>query len=63
MFIFQVSTYALFVDDVLEVFADTVVVRDAAVSRMQRLTKVLSVGKNTSRRELRINISFAQFGG
>ncbi|KAH6832401.1 hypothetical protein C2S53_007261 [Perilla frutescens var. hirtella] len=34
-----VSTYALFVDDVLEVFPDTVVVRDAAVSRLQRLTK------------------------
>ncbi|KAL8517017.1 hypothetical protein ACS0TY_015305 [Phlomoides rotata] len=35
----KVSTYALFVDDVLEVFADTIVVRDAAVSRIQRLTK------------------------
>lgn len=34
-----VSTYALLVDDVVEVFTDTVVVRDAAVSRLQRLTK------------------------
>lgn len=41
LFIFQVSTYALFVDDVVEVFGDTVVVSDAAVSRIQRLTKVL----------------------
>lgn len=36
----QVSTYALLVDDVLEVFSDTVIVHDAAVSRLQRLTKV-----------------------
>ncbi|XP_057804394.1 uncharacterized protein LOC131019809 isoform X10 [Salvia miltiorrhiza] len=41
-----VSTYALSVDDVLEVFPDTVVVRDAAVSRLQRLTKGFWDGKN-----------------
>lgn len=34
-----VSTYTLLVDDVMEVFTDTVVVRDAAESRLQRLTK------------------------
>lgn len=37
---FQVSTYALLVEDVLEVIADTVVVQEAAASRIQRLTKV-----------------------
>ncbi|KAK2981848.1 hypothetical protein RJ640_010365 [Escallonia rubra] len=34
-----VSTYGLFVEDVLEVVADTVVVHEAAASRVQRLTK------------------------
>lgn len=34
-----VSTYALFVEDVLEVVSDTVVVHEAAASRIQRLTK------------------------
>ncbi|KAK1437179.1 hypothetical protein QVD17_02965 [Tagetes erecta] len=34
-----VSTYALLVEDVLEVVSDTVVVHDAAASRIQRLTK------------------------
>ncbi|KAE8694991.1 SNW/SKI-interacting protein-like [Hibiscus syriacus] len=34
-----VSTYALLVEDVLEVTADTVVVHKAAASRIQRLTK------------------------
>ncbi|XVF29734.1 hypothetical protein REPUB_Repub15cG0147500 [Reevesia pubescens] len=34
-----VSTYALLVEDVLEVVADTVVVHEAAASRIQRLTK------------------------
>ncbi|CAA3008709.1 Hypothetical predicted protein [Olea europaea subsp. europaea] len=34
-----VSTYALLVDDVLEVLPDTVVVHEAAASRIQRLTK------------------------
>ncbi|KAM7463883.1 hypothetical protein LguiA_032004 [Lonicera macranthoides] len=34
-----VSTYALFVKDVLEVASDTVVVHEAAASRIQRLTK------------------------
>lgn len=38
--LFQVSTYALFVEDVLEVLPDTVVVHEAAASRIQRLTKV-----------------------
>ncbi|GAV74407.1 hypothetical protein CFOL_v3_17887 [Cephalotus follicularis] len=36
-----VSTYAVLVEDVLEVVADTVVVHEAAVSRLQRLTKGL----------------------
>lgn len=40
--LFQVSTYCLFVEDVKEVLSDTVIVREAAVSRIQRLTKVLS---------------------
>ncbi|KAJ9694201.1 hypothetical protein PVL29_009938 [Vitis rotundifolia] len=35
-----VSTYALFVEDVLEVVSDTVVVHEVAASRIQRLTKV-----------------------
>ncbi|XP_058214775.1 uncharacterized protein LOC131326168 isoform X3 [Rhododendron vialii] len=34
-----VSTYALLVEDVLEVVSDTVVVHEAAASRIQRLTK------------------------
>ncbi|KAI7748712.1 hypothetical protein M8C21_029970 [Ambrosia artemisiifolia] len=34
-----VSTYSLLVEDVLEVVSDTVVVHDAAASRIQRLTK------------------------
>ncbi|TYJ44705.1 hypothetical protein E1A91_A02G002800v1 [Gossypium mustelinum] len=34
-----VSTYALLVEDVLEVIADRVVVHEAAASRLQRLTK------------------------
>ncbi|XP_059642245.1 uncharacterized protein LOC132284179 [Cornus florida] len=34
-----VSTYALFVEDILEVVSDTVVVHEAAASRIQRLTK------------------------
>ncbi|KAK1351509.1 PRC-barrel [Heracleum sosnowskyi] len=34
-----VSTYALFVEDVLEVVSDTVIVHEAAASRIQRLTK------------------------
>ncbi|KAK7847295.1 hypothetical protein CFP56_006733 [Quercus suber] len=34
-----VSTYALFVEDVLEVIPDAVVVHEAAASRIQRLTK------------------------
>ncbi|KAL0338061.1 UNVERIFIED_CONTAM: hypothetical protein Sangu_1328200 [Sesamum angustifolium] len=34
-----VSTYSLFVEDVKEVLTDTVIVREAAVSRIQRLTK------------------------
>ncbi|GAB4833135.1 hypothetical protein Ancab_031381 [Ancistrocladus abbreviatus] len=36
-----VSTYALFIEDVLEVVSDTVVVHEAAASRIQRLTKGL----------------------
>lgn len=38
---FQVSTYALFVEDVLEVVADAIIVHEAAASRIHRLTKVL----------------------
>lgn len=38
---FQVSTYALFVEDVLEVVSDAVIVHEAAASRIHRLTKVL----------------------
>ncbi|MCL7026320.1 hypothetical protein MKW94_020165 [Papaver nudicaule] len=34
-----VSTYALFVEDVIEVISDTVVVHEEAASRLQRLTK------------------------
>ncbi|OMO53840.1 PRC-barrel-like protein [Corchorus capsularis] len=34
-----VTTYALLVEDVLEVIADTVIVHEAAASRIQRLTK------------------------
>ncbi|KAF9595871.1 hypothetical protein IFM89_005357 [Coptis chinensis] len=34
-----VSTYALFVEDVIDVESDTVVVHEVAVSRVQRLTK------------------------
>ncbi|CBI18024.3 hypothetical protein VitviT2T_011937 [Vitis vinifera] len=34
-----VSTYALFVEDVLEVVSDTVIVHEVAASRIQRLTK------------------------
>ncbi|GFP87406.1 hypothetical protein PHJA_000884300 [Phtheirospermum japonicum] len=34
-----VSTYALFVEDVLEVSSDTIVVHEAAMSRVHRLTK------------------------
>ncbi|XP_021723287.1 uncharacterized protein LOC110690722 [Chenopodium quinoa] len=36
-----VSTYALFSDDVLEVVSDLIIVHEAAVSRIQRLTKGL----------------------
>lgn len=38
--LFQVSTYGLPVDDVLEVTCDTVVVHEDAASRVQRLSKV-----------------------
>ncbi|KAL3654837.1 hypothetical protein CASFOL_000623 [Castilleja foliolosa] len=34
-----ISTYVLFVEDVLEVSSDTVVVHEAAISRLHRLTK------------------------
>lgn len=37
------STYSLLVEDVLEVVSDTVVVHEAAASRIQRLTKVLAL--------------------
>lgn len=40
MRLFQVSTYALLVEDVLEVISDVVVVHEDAASRIQRLTKV-----------------------
>ncbi|KAL4374253.1 hypothetical protein AHAS_Ahas05G0163300 [Arachis hypogaea] len=38
-----VSTYSLLVEDVLEVVSDAVVVRKAAASRIQRLSKVSTV--------------------
>ncbi|GMI93097.1 hypothetical protein HRI_002979000 [Hibiscus trionum] len=41
-----VSTYALLVEDVLEVIVDTVVVHEAAASRIQRLTKGFWDAKN-----------------
>ncbi|XP_009761328.1 uncharacterized protein LOC107782764 isoform X1 [Nicotiana tabacum] len=34
-----VSTYCLFVEDVVDVLSDTIVVQEAAVSRLQKLTK------------------------
>lgn len=37
------STYALLVEDVLEVVSDTVVVHEAAASRIHRVTKVTFV--------------------
>lgn len=40
LLLFQVSTYALFVEDVLEVASDKVFVHEAAAARLQRLTKV-----------------------
>ncbi|KAF5762715.1 putative PRC-barrel-like superfamily protein [Helianthus annuus] len=42
-----VSTYSLLVEDVLEVVSDTVVVHDAAASRIQRLTKGFWDAKRT----------------
>lgn len=36
----QVSTYCLFVEDVLDIVSDTVVVHEDAISRVQRLTQV-----------------------
>ncbi|XP_049346818.1 uncharacterized protein LOC125811361 [Solanum verrucosum] len=36
-----VSTYGLFVEDVVDVLSDTIVVHEAAASRLQRLTKGL----------------------
>ncbi|XP_043701074.1 uncharacterized protein LOC122651659 isoform X1 [Telopea speciosissima] len=41
-----VSTFALFVEDVLEVVSDTVVVHETAASRIQRLTKGLLDNRN-----------------
>ncbi|XP_060176659.1 uncharacterized protein LOC132606952 isoform X2 [Lycium barbarum] len=35
----KVSTYCLFVEDVVDVLSDTIVVHEAAASRLQRLTK------------------------
>ncbi|KAJ8900107.1 hypothetical protein K2173_024223 [Erythroxylum novogranatense] len=43
-----ISTYALLVEDVLEVLSDTVVVHEAAVSRIQRLTKGIWDSQNVS---------------
>jgi len=36
----QISTYCLFVEDVLEVVSDTITVQEGAASRVQRVTKV-----------------------
>ncbi|KAK8663690.1 hypothetical protein V6N13_083497 [Hibiscus sabdariffa] len=43
-----VTTYALLVEDVLEVIVDTVVVHEAAASRIQRLTKGFWDAKNAA---------------
>ncbi|XP_058075401.1 uncharacterized protein LOC131223881 isoform X2 [Magnolia sinica] len=43
----KVSTYGLFVEDVLEVTSDTVVVHEDAASRIQRLTKGFWDSRNT----------------
>lgn len=37
------STYSLLVDDILEVVSDTIIVHEDAVSRLQRITKVLKI--------------------
>lgn len=42
------STYALFVEDVLEVVSDAVIVHEAAASRIYRLTKVLFCANENS---------------
>ncbi|GAB2235267.1 hypothetical protein Droror1_Dr00025688, partial [Drosera rotundifolia] len=38
-FFLQVTTYALFIEDVMEVISDIVIVNEAAASRIQRVTK------------------------
>ncbi|TMX03292.1 hypothetical protein EJD97_017158 [Solanum chilense] len=43
-----VSTYGLFVEDVVDVLSDTIVVHEAAASRLQRLTKGLWDAQNMS---------------
>ncbi|KAM1525669.1 hypothetical protein ACFX10_010102 [Malus domestica] len=43
-----VSTYALFVEDVLEVVSDAVIVHEAAASRIHRLTKGLLDSQNVA---------------
>ncbi|KAJ4970805.1 hypothetical protein NE237_003904 [Protea cynaroides] len=50
-----VSTFALFIEDVLEVTSDTVVVYEAAASRIQRLTKGLLDNRN-------VDVSEDEFG-
>lgn len=41
----QVSTYCLFVEDVLDIVSDTIVVHEEAVSRVQRLTQVCTTDR------------------
>lgn len=47
LLIFQISTYALFVEDVIEVLPDMVIVHEAAASHIQRLTKVILLQNET----------------
>ncbi|KAL9258209.1 hypothetical protein AKJ16_DCAP15156 [Drosera capensis] len=44
-----VTTYALFIDDVIEVISDIVIVNEAAASRIQRVTKGIWGGHNVGR--------------
>ncbi|XP_072976741.1 uncharacterized protein [Typha angustifolia] len=56
-----VSTYCLFVEDVLEVVSDTVVVHESAVSRVQRLTKGIWNSQNMHGPENQMH-EYSEFG-
>ncbi|GAB2248749.1 hypothetical protein Droror1_Dr00012108 [Drosera rotundifolia] len=45
----HVTTYALFIEDVMEVISDIVIVNEAAASRIQRVTKGIWGGHNVGR--------------